>query len=76
MLQRELRALLEMEGKKRLIVTHEILKGVFQPGGKRSQVDSMERPNVETWSLVPEDRYFCVARIFEVREKVSSYHRD
>ena len=44
MLQRELRALLEMEGKKRLIVTDVILMGAFQPGGKKSQVHSMKRP--------------------------------
>lgn len=46
MLQRELRALLEMEGKNRLIVTDVILKGAFQLGGKKSQVRSMARPNV------------------------------
>ena len=47
MLQRELRALLEMEDKNRLIVTDVILKGAFQLGGKESQVHSMKRR--KTW---------------------------
>ena len=44
MLQRELRALLELEGKNGLIGTDVILKGAFQLGGKKSQVHSMKRP--------------------------------
>ena len=47
MLQRELRALLELEGKNGLIGTDVILKGAFQLGSKKSQVHSMKRP--KTW---------------------------